>query len=83
MPGTESWRSCCRFYANYTTRFDSGVFWNGAIHWIGEDSSVHFDAKSEEVVMKNMPPRPQGDFAEKIRYFWEWGGHLHLVQVQS
>ncbi|MCD7447240.1 hypothetical protein HAX54_026359 [Datura stramonium] len=83
VPGTESWRSCCRFYANYTTRFDSGVFWNGAIHWIGEDSSVHFDAKSEEVVMKNMPPRPQGDFAEKIRYFGEWGGHLHLVQVQS
>lgn len=83
VPDTESWKSCCRFYANYTTRFDSGVFWNDAIHWIGEGSSVHFDAKSEEVVTKSMPPRPQGDFDEKIRYFGEWGGHLHLVQVQS
>ncbi|XP_055809462.1 F-box protein At5g07610-like [Solanum dulcamara] len=83
VPGTDSWRSCCRFYANYTTHFDSGVFWNGAIHWLGESSSVHFDAKSEEVVMKSMPRRPHGDFDEKIRYFGESCGHLHLIQVQS
>ncbi|XP_060212503.1 F-box protein At5g07610-like [Lycium barbarum] len=83
VPGSESWRSCCHFYVDYTTRFDCGVFWNGAIHWIGEYFSVHFDAKSEEVVIKNMPPRPQGDFTEKIRYFGEWGGHLHLIQVQT
>ncbi|OIT03274.1 PREDICTED: F-box protein At5g07610-like [Nicotiana attenuata] len=83
VPGNKSWRSCCRFSPPYGMRFDSGVFWNGGIHWIGEYSSVYFDAKSEEVVVKNMPPRPQGYCSEKIRYFGEWGGHLHLIQVQS
>uniref|UniRef100_A0A1S4BBV1 F-box protein At5g07610-like n=1 Tax=Nicotiana tabacum TaxID=4097 RepID=A0A1S4BBV1_TOBAC len=83
VPGSESWRSCCRFSPPYDMRFESGVFWNGAIHWIGENSSIYFDANSEEVVRKDMPPRPQGQCREKIRYFGEWGGHLHLIQVQS
>ncbi|XP_016438021.1 F-box protein At5g07610-like isoform X1 [Nicotiana tabacum] len=82
VPGSESWRSCCRFSLPYGMRFDSGVFWNGAIHWIGE-YSIYFDAKSQEIVRKNMPPRPQGDCTQKIRYVGEWGGHLHLIQVQS
>ncbi|XP_016438022.1 F-box protein At5g07610-like isoform X2 [Nicotiana tabacum] len=66
VPGSESWRSCCRFSLPYGMRFDSGVFWNGAIHWIGE-YSIYFDAKSQEIVRKNMPPRPQGDCTQKIR----------------
>ncbi|XP_009773038.1 F-box protein At5g07610-like isoform X1 [Nicotiana tabacum] len=83
VPGSESWRSCCRFSRPFGMHFDSGVFWNGAIHWIGEYSFISFDVKSEEIAMKNMPARPQGDCTQKIRYFGEWGGHLHLIQVQS
>ncbi|XP_075084779.1 F-box protein At5g07610-like [Nicotiana tabacum] len=47
VPGNESLRSCCRFSPPYGMRFDSGVFWNSGIHWIGE-YSVYVDAKSEK-----------------------------------
>ncbi|XP_059317549.1 F-box protein At5g07610-like [Lycium ferocissimum] len=82
VPGSNSWRSYCRVAA-HDMCYDSGVFWNGAIHWIGEFSSIYFDVNSEKVAMIRMPPRPQGYCSEKIRYFGEWGGHLYLIQVQS
>ncbi|XP_060212506.1 F-box protein At5g07610-like isoform X2 [Lycium barbarum] len=83
VPESKSWRSCCRSSVPSFMNFESGVFWNGAIHWIGEYSSVYFDVNSEEVAMISMPPRPHGYCSQKIRYFGEWGGHLHLIQVQS
>ncbi|XP_059315593.1 F-box protein At5g07610-like [Lycium ferocissimum] len=83
VPESESWSSCCRSSVPSFMNFESGVFWNGAIHWIGEYSSVYFDVNSEKVAMISMPPRPQGYCSQKIRYFGEWGGHLHLIQVQS
>ncbi|XP_059317555.1 F-box protein At5g07610-like isoform X1 [Lycium ferocissimum] len=82
VPKSYSWRSCCHFSAPRMA-FDSGVFWNGAIYWISKYSSFYFDVKSEKVAEISMPPRPQGGFTQKIRYFGEWGGHLHLIQVQS
>ncbi|XP_059317551.1 F-box protein At5g07610-like isoform X2 [Lycium ferocissimum] len=82
VPGSESWRSCCRSSVPSFMDFNGGVFWNGAIHWIGEYSSVYFDVYSEKVAMI-MPPKPQGYCSQKIRYFGEWGGHLHLILVQS
>ncbi|MCD7447239.1 hypothetical protein HAX54_026358 [Datura stramonium] len=81
-PGSDSWRRCCTVSAP-EMGFDSGVFWNGAIHWIGEYVSLYFDVNSEKFGTIIMPAKLQGQCTQKIRYFGEWGGHLHLIQVQS
>lgn len=82
MLESDSWRYCCPIYST-EVGFDSGVFWNGAMHWFGKYYSLYFDVNSEKVGIIAMPPLPRGPCNQKIRYYGESGVHLHLIQVQS
>ncbi|PHU18637.1 hypothetical protein BC332_14332 [Capsicum chinense] len=78
----DSWRHCGSMDAT-GYGFDSGVFWNGAIHWIGVYFSVYFVVSSEEVGKIELPMAPRGPCNQKLRYFGESGGHLHLIRVKN
>ncbi|PHT48974.1 hypothetical protein CQW23_13182 [Capsicum baccatum] len=78
----DSWRHCGSMDAT-GYGFDSGVFWNGAIHWIGVYFSVYFVVSSEEVGRIELPMAPRGPCNQKLRYFGESGGHLHLIRVKN
>ncbi|KAF3624086.1 hypothetical protein FXO38_30436 [Capsicum annuum] len=78
----DSWRHCGSMDAT-GHGFDSGVFWNGAIHWIGVYFSVYFVVSSEEVGRIELPMAPRGPCNQKLRYFGESGGHLHLIRVKN
>ncbi|KAF8389478.1 hypothetical protein HHK36_026173 [Tetracentron sinense] len=62
--------------------YDQGVFWNGALHWVGlGDSSLRFDVERERLFIMPMPPIPEGREERRLRYFGESGGHLHLIEI--
>ncbi|XP_052180730.1 F-box protein At5g07610-like [Diospyros lotus] len=61
--------------------FDSGVFWNHAIHWLSResDTSFCFDVDGECPQTTPMPPLKEGEKERNFGYFGESRGHLHLV----
>ncbi|KAG6733052.1 hypothetical protein I3842_01G207600 [Carya illinoinensis] len=63
--------------------FNRGVFWKGALHWVGRGvSSLRFDVERELLHTMLMPPIPEGwGWAERrFEYFGESGGHLYLIE---
>lgn len=80
---TGPWRaSGAPFTAANSVDFQSGVYWNGGMHWVSRiEASLYFDL-SEEAVREMPMPLTSYDYEERgiwIRYFGESGGHLHLV----
>ncbi|RVW80973.1 F-box protein [Vitis vinifera] len=80
---TGPWRvSGVPFAAPISVDFPSGVYWNGAIHWISpREASLYFDLNEELVREMPMPPVPDDSNERGIRYFGESCGHLHLVEI--
>ncbi|KAF3636313.1 hypothetical protein FXO37_25481 [Capsicum annuum] len=78
MLDSDSWRHCGSMDST-EHGFDSGVFWNGAIHWIGKYFSVDFVVSSEEVGRIELSHAPWGSCNQKFMYFGESGGHLRLI----
>ncbi|KAK9291571.1 hypothetical protein L1049_019519 [Liquidambar formosana] len=80
---TRLWRvSGSVFSASKSIHFDKGVFWNGAIHWVGDQgTSLCFDVDQERLRELPMPPLPDGLFEREVRYFGESQDHLHLVET--
>uniref|UniRef100_A0A2P2JME5 Uncharacterized protein n=1 Tax=Rhizophora mucronata TaxID=61149 RepID=A0A2P2JME5_RHIMU len=62
--------------------FNRGVFWNGALHWIGrEDLSFRFHIEREVLLLMRKPPIPEGGSQRRLEYFGESGGHLYLIEI--
>ncbi|XP_062159187.1 F-box protein At5g07610 [Alnus glutinosa] len=81
---TRAWRPCgSTFVAPFDIVFDSGVFWNGAVHWLSPSGSALCFDVDKEVLLRKMPSLPGSDAwgKRRFRYFGESGGHLHLVEV--
>ncbi|KAL5555058.1 hypothetical protein UlMin_037294 [Ulmus minor] len=88
------WRLCGdRFYAHHSTGpallcienengFESGVFWNGAIHWtsLSTWSLLYFNVDEEKLSQISLPRLPEEWLSDiNLRYFDESRGHLHLI----
>ncbi|KAA8541520.1 hypothetical protein F0562_022672 [Nyssa sinensis] len=80
---TGSWRvSGNPFFASDDMLFNRGVFWNGALHWVGRgDLSLRFDVEREVLVRMPMPPIHEGWVERRLGYFGESGGHLYLIEI--
>ncbi|KAM7508380.1 hypothetical protein LguiA_018833 [Lonicera macranthoides] len=61
-----------------------GVYWNGAIHWIGSNNgkwcSLQLNIHTNNSTITELPPMPSPSI---IRYFGECSGHLHLVYTND
>ncbi|CAK7341643.1 unnamed protein product [Dovyalis caffra] len=59
----------------------AGVFCNGAVHWYSHDeTTLYFDVDSESLKTMRMPPVVRRDKrVQKVMYFGESLGHLHMV----
>ncbi|KAL3745821.1 hypothetical protein ACJRO7_014863 [Eucalyptus globulus] len=77
------WRlSGSPFVAPFDMVFDSGVFWNGGVHWISPTgASLCFDVKKEQ--FRTMPRLPisENRGCRRFRYFGESHGHLHFFEI--
>ncbi|XWS20595.1 hypothetical protein CRYUN_Cryun31cG0116000 [Craigia yunnanensis] len=64
--------------------FNRGVFWNGALHWIGRGNlALRFDTERELMVTMPMPPIQEGWTQRKLGYFGESGSHLFLIETYA
>ncbi|CAL5366780.1 unnamed protein product [Camellia sinensis] len=65
--------------------FRNGVFWNGALHWIGllrDVDSLYFNIEEERfVTMPNVPPVPDGWEERRVKYFGNSSDHLQLIEI--
>ncbi|KAM3702035.1 hypothetical protein ACJW30_05G222100 [Castanea mollissima] len=62
--------------------FNRGVFWKGALHWVGKGKfSLGFDVERELLFTTPMPPIPEGWAERRLGYFGESGGHLYLIEI--
>lgn len=84
---TDDWRTTNVTTNPWRMEFDNGVYWNGAIHWIKDDTirleCYRFDVEAENLTIMSMPQKPQEGDRAYFRYFGEYNGHLHLVYVRS
>ncbi|KAK4359650.1 hypothetical protein RND71_021879 [Anisodus tanguticus] len=86
---SDSWRSCCRSSVPLFMGFDSGIFWNGAIHWVGDYFSIYFDANSEEVHLHLIQVQSlyakKFDVLELDKNTWKWSVkyRVHLARLIS
>lgn len=81
---TRTWRpSGNPFNAAVGTRFERGVYCNGAIHWINDwDTSLYFNVDEEKLgEMPTMPPIPEGWEERRLRYLGESQNHLHIIEL--
>ncbi|XP_057473603.1 F-box protein At5g07610-like [Actinidia eriantha] len=63
-------------------RFESGIFWNHAIHWFSEEFvSLCFDVNAENLIEIPMPPISDHDHHWSCRYFGLCGNHLHFIRI--
>lgn len=61
-----------------------GVYWNGAIHWVGDENvRLRFDINAGEMIAIPNPIPPKLLTRDKIRYFGVCGGSLFLIQTRS
>ncbi|XP_024029693.1 F-box protein At5g07610-like [Morus notabilis] len=82
---TGPWRLCSNlgsFPAQFSTQFNDGVFWNGAVHWFcPSGTSLYFKVDEERLGEIPMLPVPD-DFDplnRMLAYFGESRDHLHFV----
>nr|POE97406.1 f-box protein [Quercus suber] len=62
--------------------FNRGVFWKGALHWVGKGKfSPGFDVERELLFTTPMPPILEGWAERRLGYFGESGGHLYLIEI--
>ncbi|KAF8389477.1 hypothetical protein HHK36_026172 [Tetracentron sinense] len=80
---TGFWRPSGNYlFASDDLFYNRGVFWNGALHWIGSgESSFRFDVERERLFIMPMPPIRVGWVERRLKYFGESGGHLHLIEI--
>lgn len=80
---TESWSLCgSPFVAPYDMVFDSGVYWNGAVHWISpRGNSLRFNVSDAQINPMPPLPVPERRNSKRFRYFGESNGHLHLIEI--
>ncbi|KAK9280491.1 hypothetical protein L1049_014183 [Liquidambar formosana] len=66
-------------------RLYRGVFWNGAVHWVGcnQLAILRFDVDQEQLQEIPMPPIPDGISTRNITYFGESRDHMYLVEIQD
>ncbi|KAL0542075.1 hypothetical protein IC582_022164 [Cucumis melo] len=70
------------FSAPLSMRFDCGVYWNNAVHWISTlENSLYFDLCEEKLHELPMPRVPYGLEERRVEYFGNCGGNLHLIEV--
>ncbi|XP_023549834.1 F-box protein At5g07610 [Cucurbita pepo subsp. pepo] len=76
------WRPCQGvFSAPSSMRFDSGVYWNSAVHWIDAwENCLYFDLREEKLHELPMPRVPEGWEERRVEYFGSCGGNLHLIE---
>ncbi|KAK9281922.1 hypothetical protein L1049_004830 [Liquidambar formosana] len=81
-PRTGSWRLSGKpFIASDDLLFKRGVYWRGALHWVGKGKlSLWFDIEQELLFSMPMPPITEGRKERRLMYFGESGGHLYLIQ---
>ncbi|CAL5322918.1 unnamed protein product [Camellia sinensis] len=65
--------------------FRNGVFWNGALHWIGllrDADSLYLNIEEERfVTMPNVPPVPDGWDERRVKYLGSSSDHLQLIEI--
>lgn len=81
---TGPWRisSLGAFAADFTTQFDDGVFWNGAVHWFcPSGTSLYFKIDEERLCEMPMLPVPDDSetYNRMLGYFGESRDHMHFV----
>lgn len=63
-------------------RFDCGVYWNRAVHWISTgENCLYFDLYEQKLHELPMPRVPDGWEERRVEYFGNCGGHLHLIEI--
>ncbi|XVF23311.1 hypothetical protein REPUB_Repub13aG0026300 [Reevesia pubescens] len=83
-PVTGSWKASGKPFtvSDEDMLFNRGVFWNGALHWIGRGNlALRFDSERELLVTMPMPHIREGWTERKLGYFGESGGHLYLIET--
>ncbi|KAM1087433.1 hypothetical protein ACFX15_012571 [Malus domestica] len=80
---TRTWRLCGSPFASPSDMmFETGVLWNGAIHWISPTgATLCFNINQEHIGSMPSPPSDEHWSKRRFRYFGESGGHLHLVEI--
>ncbi|KAJ8760053.1 hypothetical protein K2173_010909 [Erythroxylum novogranatense] len=78
-----SWKIAENFpLASEDLMFNRGVYWNGALHWVGKGNfSVGFNVENENTFIMRMPPIPEGYSERRLAYFGKSGGHLFLIEI--
>lgn len=64
--------------------FKRGVFWNNSVHWVSKVGPfLRFDTDKECLETMPATPIPSKSKRRWIRYFGEFNGHLHLIEVRG
>ncbi|KAK6915219.1 hypothetical protein RJ641_020336 [Dillenia turbinata] len=62
--------------------YNHGVFWKGAVHWVGKGKlALQFDVEREVLQRMQMPPIHEDWSERRWKYFGESGEHLYLIEV--
>ncbi|KAK9291875.1 hypothetical protein L1049_019825 [Liquidambar formosana] len=83
---TRSWRPAIDdpFTTTGYINFREGVFWNGAVHWITESTTVFsFDVNQERVLGEMAMPQIKDWNKRSIRYFGASRDHLHVILISG
>ncbi|XVF86244.1 hypothetical protein PTKIN_Ptkin18bG0024900 [Pterospermum kingtungense] len=83
-PVTGSWKASGKPFtiSDEDMLFNRGVFWQGALHWIGRGNlALRFNTEREVMVTMPMPPIQEVWTERKVRYFGESGSHLFLIET--
>ncbi|KAG8381565.1 hypothetical protein BUALT_Bualt06G0134800 [Buddleja alternifolia] len=80
---TDSWRLRGEGFTALVN-FERGVFWNGAINWmgVGNGESLYFDVERHVFDKMPMLPLPYGWNSRSNYYFDESCDHLHFVEMR-
>lgn len=63
-------------------RFNSGVYWNNAVHWISTfENCLYFDLREEKLHELAMPRVPDGKEERRVEYFANCGENLYLIEI--
>ncbi|XP_026408737.1 F-box protein At5g07610-like [Papaver somniferum] len=82
---TDSWRDAGDPFPfpSPVRLWQSGVYWNGSVHWFDQWTGTlhYFDSDCESMKTVAMPVQSNsgGDYSKHIVYFGECRGHMHLM----